>query len=217
MRLAACRSIPPQATTIQRPTSIGWAFCLQRSFAFISGFRDTTRGSAPICMCHAVAPRRPEVARFDSLLLSVLSKPAPTSSREHTQAAFRGQDLRVRHCHRLSIALGWRTRPADTSCIDDVVFALRLRGAARRPPGQAVDDPGICAPVSASLQRSARVKHAALGRRVMTLRPRGARVQGYSGASVSCPGPPCAGVRSRRRLPSACQSAAPSHGSVVLP
>lgn len=62
---------------------------------FISGFRDTTRGAAPICMCHAVAARRPEVARFDSLLLSVLSKTAPTSSPEHTQAAFGGLDLRV--------------------------------------------------------------------------------------------------------------------------
>jgi len=72
---------------------------LYRLGVFISGFRDTTRGSAPICMCHAVAPRRPEVARFDSLLLSVLSKPAPTSSPEHTQAAFRGRDLHVRHCH----------------------------------------------------------------------------------------------------------------------
>ena len=42
---------------------------LYRLGVFISGFRDTTRGSAQICMCHAVAARRPEVARFDSLLL----------------------------------------------------------------------------------------------------------------------------------------------------
>ena len=72
----------------------------------ISWIRDTTRGTAPICMCHAVAAWRPEVARFDSLLLSVLSKPAPASSPEHTQAAFCGHDLCVLHCHRLSIALG---------------------------------------------------------------------------------------------------------------
>jgi hypothetical protein len=68
---------------------------------FVSGLRDTA-----VCVRHAVAARRPEVARFDSLLLSVLSKPAPTSLREHTQKAFRGRDLHVRHCHRLSIALG---------------------------------------------------------------------------------------------------------------
>jgi len=49
---------------------------------FISGFRDTARGTAPICMCHAVVARRPEVARFDSLLLSVLSKPAVNAGQE---------------------------------------------------------------------------------------------------------------------------------------
>jgi hypothetical protein len=47
-------------------------------------------------MCHAVAARRPEVARFDSLLLSVLSKPAPTSSPEHTQSPLLDKDLDVR-------------------------------------------------------------------------------------------------------------------------
>ncbi|MFN8915965.1 MAG: hypothetical protein ACK5Y1_17145, partial [Betaproteobacteria bacterium] len=69
---------------------------LYRLGVFISGFRDTTRGSAPICMCHAVAARRPEVAWFDSLLLSVLSKPAPTSSPEHTQSPLLDKDLDVR-------------------------------------------------------------------------------------------------------------------------
>lgn len=34
---------------------------------FVSGLRDTTRASAPVCVCHAVTVRRPEVARFDSL------------------------------------------------------------------------------------------------------------------------------------------------------
>jgi hypothetical protein len=64
------------------------------------------RGTAAICLCHAMVSRRSEVDRFDSLLLSVLSEPAPTSSPEHTQAAFRGYDLRVHHCQRLPIALG---------------------------------------------------------------------------------------------------------------
>jgi len=71
------------------------------------GLRDTTRGSAPICMCHAVAARRPEITRFDSLLLSVLSKPGPTSSRQHTQAALSVNDLHVRHGQRLSNVPGW--------------------------------------------------------------------------------------------------------------
>jgi hypothetical protein len=73
---------------------------------FISGSRDTTRGSTQICVRHVVAARRPIVAQFDSALLSVFSRPAPTSSREHTQAAFRGRDLRVCCCRRLSVALG---------------------------------------------------------------------------------------------------------------
>ncbi|GAP66851.1 D-alanyl-D-alanine carboxypeptidase [Mizugakiibacter sediminis] len=78
---------------------------LYRLGVFISAFRDTTGSSAPICLCHAVVTPRPETARFDFPSLSVLSKPAPASSPEHTQAAFCVGDLRVRRCHRLSIAL----------------------------------------------------------------------------------------------------------------
>jgi hypothetical protein len=97
---------------------------------FISGFRDTTRGAAPICMCHAVAARRHEVARFDSLLLSVLSKPAPTSSPKHTQADFRGRDLHVRHCHRLSIALG--------KAVEDGFVALQVKSISVLSPDSAL-------------------------------------------------------------------------------
>ncbi|GAP66857.1 hypothetical protein MBSD_n2172 [Mizugakiibacter sediminis] len=79
---------------------------LYRLGVFVCGFRDTTRDPAPICLCHAVVTPRPETARFDFPSLSVLSKPAPASSPEHTQAAFCVGDLRVRRCHRLSIALG---------------------------------------------------------------------------------------------------------------
>ena len=50
---------------------------------FVSRLCDTTRGSAPICMCHAVSARRHEVARFDSLSISVLSRPAPQVLADH--------------------------------------------------------------------------------------------------------------------------------------
>ncbi|CAI8801173.1 protein of unknown function [Methylococcus capsulatus] len=65
---------------------------------FISVLRDTTRGSAPFCMCHAVVTRRPEVVRLDSLSLSVLSKPASTSLGKHTQVPLYVNVLHVRHC-----------------------------------------------------------------------------------------------------------------------
>lgn len=79
---------------------------------FISGVPDTTRGSAPICVCHAVKPHHPKVAQFDAFLPSLLSKPAPTSRRKGTQTALRVNDLHVRHCQRLSIVLGWARHQA---------------------------------------------------------------------------------------------------------
>jgi len=55
---------------------------------FISGFRDTTQGAAPIRMCHTVTDRRPEVARFDSRLLSVRSRPAQLLCRSARRRSF---------------------------------------------------------------------------------------------------------------------------------
>jgi hypothetical protein len=40
---------------------------------FISGFRDTTRGSAPICVCHGRVMSAPAVAGIDALLPSLIS------------------------------------------------------------------------------------------------------------------------------------------------
>ena len=86
---------------------------LYRLGVFVSGFPDAARGSAAFCVCHAVKPHRPKVAQFDSLLLSLLSKPAPTSWRKRTQATSYVNDLRVRHGQRLSIALGWAGHQAS--------------------------------------------------------------------------------------------------------
>lgn len=73
---------------------------------FVCGLRDTMRGLAAFRVCHAVVAGWPEVARFDSLLLSVLSKPAPTSSPERTQTGLPVNDLHVCRRDRLFIVLG---------------------------------------------------------------------------------------------------------------
>src|SRR5690606_9923468 len=82
---------------------------------FISGFREATRGCGPFCVCRRSPTSAPERARFDSLLLSLLSKPAPTSSPEHTHLVFPRRDLHVCHCHRLSAAHGSPARQASAA------------------------------------------------------------------------------------------------------
>jgi len=44
------------------------------------------RGSGSFCMCHRPPGMGPNRAQFDSVLLSVLSKPSRTVSPQHTQA-----------------------------------------------------------------------------------------------------------------------------------
>ena len=60
------------------------------------------RGRGLFCVCHQSLRASLKPAQFAPVLLSLLSKPVPTSSPWHTHTAFVFNDLCVRQCHELS-------------------------------------------------------------------------------------------------------------------
>jgi hypothetical protein len=65
-----------------------------------------TRGCGPFCVCQPLRAWATSPTQFAPVLLSLLSKPVPTSSQWHTHMAFAGAHLRACRCRRLSGGFG---------------------------------------------------------------------------------------------------------------
>jgi hypothetical protein len=90
-------------------------------------------GFSVVRLFRAVAARRPEVVRLDSLLLSGLSNSAPTFSSQQTQVAFGGRDLHGRRPETCPSILRYRgiMPPARVSTPQHGAVRTRLRDTAR--------------------------------------------------------------------------------------